>query len=285
MNTTERNKHRLKAIIKKESLRKTILSIFDINAESLVSSSFEYRKEIVASVLRSLKIDMTKHKLIYIEPDNMGDLDCFKDYPSLYNTFKRALLSTFTQEELGFTFMFDSKTLEIINRIKLKAPKWLLNKKVKPIMIALNIDLLLSAVSGPFPTSILWVLVHEVMHNFLHTGDESKVQKATFDFLFDHGYTDAIGLELIGQTFVSISKSGNVDEYNIFEYMFSRLKEKNPNLLLSYLYILIDLLYESDKIKLTFQKKALQELSNMIHSVNPSEDLDIEQFYGELEIL
>lgn len=287
--TVKRNKQRLDATFRKllkENMRQNMLDTFDVNSEGLAESSFEYRREIVASLIKTLGINLYKNTFVYLEKDNLNDFRFLEKLdPEFTTTMKEHIIYKINYESnLGFTVR---PNMDMIKNTKDKSrfPVFYRDIEKAPIIIYIDIYRLIER-QAALPSSIIWTMVHEVLHNTLDESDEAIIQRKTFEFLYDHGFVDSIALEFTTNVISGLRYQDRLySEYFVGDFIFNELKKKDPNLLLTYLFTIRDLLYESDDLSDEEQISGLQVISGLINKLEPSEDIEYENLYGDLEYL
>lgn len=207
---------------------------FDPDNEALYSTSFNYRRAFLKTILEDLGLTEGK-KLIYIEhPDNYEELlNEFKNYPRLCREIESLFSKSLVFGGYGVTVLMDTNTIEAIKFFSNGA----VNGEDYTIVGYRNQRYNETAINP------LWVLVHEVMHSYLESGDEQKVQKETFDWLFKYGYYNSIGIEFLRYINAEIyNKQSFIRNYSIIDYMIDKLSKKEPKILNTYIAAAVDVI-------------------------------------------
>jgi len=229
-----------------KAIFENVAKVIDNDLKELIPDDIEfdreYRRAFIELMLEDLGFDLTKRKFIYVEDDYFdelsyllqGHLDNMNNiYSFTYNKFKETL-----QEGLNYNNGITIIDIEgLVQKYKdngLPIPNYFKESPKKyPIIIGINAKLLSE---GGVMSSALWTMTHEVMHNFYNESDEQLTQRNTFDFLFKYGYTKAISVVFVYNVLINLGmlKFGQVvNAYDVSNYIFNQLKEKDPNLLIS----------------------------------------------------
>lgn len=291
------------SLVKERAIHKKIVEYFNLDNEQALKRDFNFRKELLKSILESLGINLKDRPLIYVEPDNFSDLDVFKEVPSFYKALVEDIENVFEEiHTRAFTTLNIKDTAQKI-KDKLRArgkdytiPKILEEKN--PLVIGLNTKsfflrkhpmypLIKDKINPAFPRSMMWSFVHEVMHNFLNEEDEQIVQRQTFEYLLKYNYLDEIGVAMIDMLVDTSRVTGNTNEYDIFDYMVHRVKQKDPVLLGNYIIAFYDIIEHKD-VKKEINPRLLihirKWLADMFNQVEYAEDfVEYEDYdYNEL---
>lgn len=276
-----------------KAIFENVAKVIDNDLKELIPDDIEfdreYRRAFIELMLEDLGFDLTKRKFIYIEDDYFDELSYLLQgnpnnmdniYSFTYNQFKETLQENIASSN-GVTIIDIEGLVQNYKYVKLPLPSYFKKSPEEyPIIIGINAKRF--SKEGVM-SAALWTITHEVMHNFHNESDEQLTQRNTFDFLFKYGYTKAISVVFVYnvlRNFGMLKFGQFMSAYDVSNYIFNQLKEKDPNLLISlilYIETFLDGSYESLSEKqidrLTkWVKESLEEVEAETDSFDNYED-------------
>lgn len=211
---------------------------------NLTKNDFNFRREIVKSIIKDIS-GRDAEQIIYVEyPTNFDDVYTIGD-ENIVKAIGFLLIQVLSRVGVeGVNVNIDS-LIKVIESYEWQVPEYF--KDPDFVIMAIDVRSLLSRRqnirANPFINyrNLLWTLVHEVFHTYPErTSNEREVEINTYHWMYEHGYTDPIGLKLFLDLFVD-----KHSEYNLSSYIIKDLTKNDKELLLSYLFVYEDFLKDS----------------------------------------